>query len=162
MINNFMKPYFDPYINYKFSKEMEDKLDEILESKSPEEAKIDFLKDSYEKIQKHVNKYGEPDPISLTSYPLPFDTRYVLKTGRVQDRIAYPYLQRDDDFYIGLPPDITIEELDETYINEGEKQQEANLLKERRVCDCKESETPIFIKLGPGGGYYFQHGIKEK
>ena len=103
MINNFMKPYFDPYINYKFSKEMEDKLDEILESKSPEEAKIDFLKDSYEKIQKHVNKYGEPDPISLTSYPLPFDTRYVLKTGRVQDRIAYPYLQRDDDFYIGLP-----------------------------------------------------------
>ena len=35
MINNFMKPYFDPYINYKFSKEMEDKLDEILESKSP-------------------------------------------------------------------------------------------------------------------------------
>ena len=162
MINNFMKPYFDPYINYKFSKEMEDKLDEILESKSPEEAKIDFLKDSYEKIQKHVNKYGEPDPISLTSYPLPFDTRYVLKTGRVQDRIAYPYLQRDDDFYIGLPPDITIEELDETYINEGEKQQEANLLKERRVCDCKECETPIFIKLGPGGGYYFQHGIKEK
>ena len=162
MINNFMKPYFDPYINYKFSKEMEDKLDEILESKSPEEAKIDFLKDSYEKIQKHVNKYGEPEPISLTSYPLPFDTRYVLKTGRVQDRIAYPYLQRDDDFYIGLPPDITIEELDETYINEGEKQQEANLLKERRVCDCKECETPIFIKLGPGGGYYFQHGIKEK
>jgi len=162
MINNFMKPYFDPYINYKFSKEMEDKLDEILESKSPEEAKIDFLKDSYEKIQKHVNKYGEPDPISLTSYPLPFDTRYVLKTGRVQDRIAYPYLQRDDDFYIGLPPDITIEELDETYINEGEKQQEANLLKERRVCDCKECETPIYIKLGPGGGYYFQHGIKEK
>ena len=54
MINNFMKPYFDPYINYKFSKEMEDKLDEILESKSPEEAKIDFLKDSYEKIQKHM------------------------------------------------------------------------------------------------------------
>ena len=162
MINNFMKPYFDPYINYKFSKEMEDKLDEILESKSPEEAKIDFLKDSYEKIQKHVNKYGEPDPISLTSYPLPFDTRYVLKTGRVQDRIAYPYLQRDDDFYIGLPPDITIEELDETYINEGEKQQEANLLKERRDCDCKECETPIYIKLGPGGGYYFQHGIKEK
>ena len=162
MINNFMKPYFDPYINYKFSKEMEDKLDEILESKSPEEAKIDFLKDSYKKIQKHVNKYGEPDPISLTSYPLPFDTRYVLKTGRVQDRIAYPYLQRDDDFYIGLPPDITIEELDEAYINEGEKQQEANLLKERRVCDCKECETPIFIKLGPGGGYYFQHGIKEK
>ena len=162
MINNFMKPYFDPYINYKFSKEMEDKLDEILESKSPEEAKIDFLKDSYEKIQKHVNKYGEPDPISLTSYPLPFDTRYVLKTGRVQDRIAYPYLQRDDDFYIGLPPDITIEELDETYINEGEKLQEANLLKERKVCDCKECETPIFIKLGPGGGYYFQHGIKEK
>ena len=162
MINNFMKTYFDTYINYKFSKEMEDKLDEILESKSPEEAKIDFLKDSYEKIQKHVNKYGEPDPISLTSYPLPFDTRYVLKTGRVQDRIAYPYLQRDDDFYIGLPPDITIEELDETYINKGEKQQEANLLKERRVCDCKECETPIFIKLGPGGGYYFQHGIKEK
>ena len=162
MINNFMKPYFDPYINYKFSKEMEDKLDEILESKSPEEAKIDFLKDSYEKIQKHVNKYGEPDPISLTSYPLPFDTRYVLKTGRVQDRIAYPYLQRDDDFYIGLPPDITIEELNENYINEGEKQQEANLLKERRVCDCKECETPIYIKLGPGGGYYFQHGIKEK
>ena len=61
---------------------MEDKLDEILESDSPEEAKIDFLTNSYKKIQKHVNKYGEPDPISLTSYPLPFDTRYVLKTGR--------------------------------------------------------------------------------
>ena len=88
MINNFMKPYFDPYINYKFSKEMEDKLDEILESKSPEEAKIDFLKDSYEKIQKHVNKYGEPDPISLTSYPLPLILHMYLKL--VVSRIESP------------------------------------------------------------------------
>ena len=74
-----MKPYFDPYINYKFSKEMEDKLDEILESNSPEEAKVNFLNESYKKIQDHVRKYGEPDPVNLTSYPLPFDTRYELK-----------------------------------------------------------------------------------
>ena len=162
MINNFMKPYFDSYINYKFSKEMEDKLDEILESNSPEDAKIKFLNEAYKKIKNHVAKYGEPDPINLTSYPLPFNTRYVVKTGRVQDKIAYPYLQRDDNFYIGLPPDITIEELSETYIYENEKLQEANLLKERKVCECKECETPIFIKLGPSGGYYFQHGLKEK
>ena len=116
MINKFMKPYFDPYINYKFSKEMEDKLDEILESNSPEEAKVNFLNESYKKIQDHVRKYGEPDPVNLTSYPLPFDTRYVVKTGRVQDKIAYPYLQRDDNFYIGLPPDITIEEINENYM----------------------------------------------
>ena len=162
MINKFMKPYFDPYINYKFSKEMEDKLDEILESNSPEEAKVNFLNESYKKIQDHVRKYGEPDPVSLTSYPLPFDTRYVVKTGRVQDKIAYPYLQRDDNFYIGLPPDITIEEINENYIYELEKLQEANLLKERKVCDCAECGTAIYIKLGPSGGYYFQHGLKEK
>tara|TARA_B100000614_G_scaffold10221_1_gene9091 strand:- start:130 stop:1164 length:1035 start_codon:yes stop_codon:yes gene_type:complete len=141
---------------------MEDKLDEILESNSPEDAKIKFLNEAYKKIKNHVAKYGEPDPINLTSYPLPFNTRYVVKTGRVQDKIAYPYLQRDDNFYIGLPPDITIEELSETYIYENEKLQEANLLKERKVCECKECETPIFIKLGPSGGYYFQHGLKEK
>ncbi len=162
MINKFMKPYFDPYINYKFSKEMEDKLDEILESNSPEEAKVNFLNESYKKIQDHVRKYGEPDPVNLTSYPLPFDTRYVVKTGRVQDKIAYPYLQRDDNFYIGLPPDITIEEINENYIYELEKLQEANLLKERKVCDCAECGTAIYIKLGPSGGYYFQHGLKEK
>jgi len=57
MINNFMKPYFDLYINYEFSKLMEDELDKILESKDPEEAKVKFLEDSYSKIKKHIEGY---------------------------------------------------------------------------------------------------------
>jgi len=57
MINNFMKPYFDLYIDYEFSKLMEDELDKILESKNPEEAKVKFLEDSYEKIKKHIKGY---------------------------------------------------------------------------------------------------------
>ena len=57
MINNFMKPYFDLYINYEFSKQMEDELDKILESKNPEEAKVKFLEDSYSKIKKHIEGY---------------------------------------------------------------------------------------------------------
>ena len=36
LINNFMKPYFNQYIDYEFSKTMEDELDLILESKNPE------------------------------------------------------------------------------------------------------------------------------
>ena len=52
-----------------------------------------------------------PDPIELTSIPLPFDSPYVIKTGRIQGRIPYPYLLRNDDFKIGLPPEITIEEI---------------------------------------------------
>ena len=52
-----------------------------------------------------------PDPVKLTSIPLPFDSPYVIKTGRIQGRIPYPYLLRNDDFKIGLPPEITIEEI---------------------------------------------------
>ena len=46
-----------------------------------------------------------PDPIELTSIPLPFDSPYVIKTGRIQGRVPYPYLLRNDDFKIGLPPE---------------------------------------------------------
>ena len=35
LINNFMKPYFNNYIDYEFSKSMEDELDKILESNNP-------------------------------------------------------------------------------------------------------------------------------
>ena len=41
-----------------------------------------------------------PDPIELTSIPLPFDSPYVIKTGRIQGRVPYPYLLRNDDFKI--------------------------------------------------------------
>ena len=57
MINNFMKPYFSPYIDYKFSKSMEDNLDKILESKDPEKAKIEFLNESYKTITSHIKGY---------------------------------------------------------------------------------------------------------
>jgi len=57
MINNFMKPYFSPYIDYEFSKSMEDNLDKILESKDPEKAKIEFLNESYKTITAHIKGY---------------------------------------------------------------------------------------------------------
>ena len=62
-----------------------------------------------------------PDPIELTSIPLPFDSPYVIKTGRIQGRIPYPYLLRNDDFKIGLPPEITIEEITKELIADLEK-----------------------------------------
>ncbi len=103
-----------------------------------------------------------PDPIELTSIPLPFDSPYVIKTGRIQGRIPYPYLLRNDDFKIGLPPEITIEEITEELIKDLEKKQEASLRKERIICECPECGAPIYIKLGPNGNFYIQHGLKEK
>ena len=103
-----------------------------------------------------------PDPIELTSIPLPFDSPYVIKTGRIQGRIPYPYLLRGDDFKIGLPPEITIEEITKELIKDLEKKQEASLRKERIICECPECGTPIYIKLGPNGNFYIQHGLKEK
>ena len=103
-----------------------------------------------------------PDPIDLTTIPLRFESRYVIKTGRIQGRIPYPYLLRDDDFVIGLPPEITIEEITELYIEDAEKKQEASLKKERVIHDCPECSTSIYIKLGPNGNFYIQHGKKEK
>ena len=103
-----------------------------------------------------------PDPIELTSIPLPFDSPYIIKTGRIQGRVPYPYLLRKDDFKIGLPPEITIEELTEELIAELEKKQEASLSKERIICECPECGTSIYIKLGPNGSFYIQHGVKEK
>ena len=103
-----------------------------------------------------------PDPIELTSIPLPFDSPYVIKTGRIQGRIPYPYLLREDDFKIGLPPEITIEEITKELIKDLEKKQEASLRKERTICKCSECGTAIYIKLGPNGSFYIQHGIKEK
>ena len=37
LINNFMKPYFNQYIDYEFSKSMEDELDKILIPSIPSE-----------------------------------------------------------------------------------------------------------------------------
>ena len=103
-----------------------------------------------------------PDPIQLTSIPLPFDSPYVIKTGRIQGRVPYPYLLRNDDFKIGLPPEITIEEITKELIADLEKKQEASLSKERIICKCPECGTSIYIKLGPNGSFYIQHGVKEK
>ena len=103
-----------------------------------------------------------PDPIELTSIPLPFDSPYVIKTGRIQGRVPYPYLLRNDDFKIGLPPEITIEEITKELIADLEKKQEASLSKERIICKCPECGASIYIKLGPNGNFYIQHGVKEK
>ena len=103
-----------------------------------------------------------PDPIELTSIPLPFDSPYVIKTGRIQGRVPYPYLLRNDDFKIGLPPEITIEEITKELIADLEKKQEASLSKERIICKCPECGASIYIKLGPNGSFYIQHGVKEK
>ena len=103
-----------------------------------------------------------PDPIEFTSIPLPFDSPYVIKTGRIQGRVPYPYLLRNDDFKIGLPPEITIEEITKELIADLEKKQEASLSKERIICECPECGTSIYIKLGPNGSFYIQHGVKEK
>ena len=103
-----------------------------------------------------------PDPIELTSIPLPFDSPYVIKTGRIQGRVPYPYLLRNDDFKIGLPPEITIEEITKELIADLEKKQEASLSKERIICKCPECGTSIYITLGPNGNFYIQHGVKEK
>lgn len=103
-----------------------------------------------------------PDPIELTSIPLPFDSPYVIKTGRIQGRVPYPYLLRNDDFKIGLPPEITIEEITKELIADLEKKQEASLSKERIICECPECGASIYIKLGPNGNFYIQHGVKEK
>ena len=103
-----------------------------------------------------------PNPIELTSIPLPFDSPYIIKTGRIQGRVPYPYLLRNDDFKIGLPPEITIEEITKELIADLEKKQEASLSKERIICKCPECGTSIYIKLGPNGSFYIQHGVKEK
>ena len=90
------------------------------------------------------------------------DRPYVIKTGRIQGRVPYPYLLRNDDFKIGLPPEITIEEITKELIADLEKKQEASLSKERIICECPECGTSIYIKLGPNGSFYIQHGVKEK
>ena len=162
LINNFMKPFFNQYIDYEFSKSMEDSLDEILESNDPQLSKVDFLEKSHRSIENHITKYGIQDPLALTSIDLPFESRYVVKTGRIVGKVPYPYLLRDDDFKVGLNPDIALEEVSTEYILELEGKQEESLKKERTVCECPECDTPIFIKLGPNGGFYIQHGIKEK
>jgi hypothetical protein len=86
----------------------------------------------------------------------------VVKTGRIVGKVPYPYLLRDDDFKVGLNPDIALEEVSTEYIHELEGKQEASLMKERVVSECSECDASIFIKLGPNGGFYIQHGIKEK
>ena len=88
-----------------------------------------------------------PDPIALTTIQLRFESRYVIKTGRIQGRVPYPYLLRDDDFVIGLPPEITIEEITKLYIEEAEKKQEASLKKERVFHDCPDCSTSFYTAL---------------
>ena len=162
LINNFMKPHFNQYIDYEFSKSMEDDLDKILESSDPEKSKIEFLENSFNTINNHVEKYGVQDPLSLTTINLPFESRYVVKTGRIQGKVPYPYLLRDDDFKVGLPPEITLEEIEVDYIEELEDRQEESLKKERVVSDCNQCSASISIKLGPNGGFYVQLGGKQK
>src|SRR6056300_648051 len=162
LINNFMKPYFNQYIDYEFSKSMEDKLDEILISEDPEKSKVEFLEKSHQTITDHINNYGVQDPLALTSIQLPFESRYVVKTGRIVGKVPYPYLLRDDDFKVGLNPDIALEEVSDEYIKDLEEKQEESLQKERTVSECPECDSSIYIKLGPNGGFYIQHGVKQK
>ena len=162
LINNFMKPHFNQYIDYEFSKSMEDDLDKILESSDPEKSKIEFLEKSFNTINNHVENYGVQDPLLLTTINLPFESRYVVKTGRIQGKVPYPYLLRDDDFKVGLPPEITLEEIEVDYIQELEGRQEESLKKERVVSDCNQCSASISIKLGPNGGFYVQLGGKQK
>ena len=61
---------------------------------------------------------------------------------------------------LDYPPEITIEEIEAEYISEVEAQQEKSLKKERIVAKCPECSSSIFIKLGPNGSFYIQHGIK--
>ena len=150
------------YIDYEFSKSMEDELDKILESNSPEKSKIDFLESSHNSIKNHINSYGIQDPLALTTVNLPFQSRYVVKTGRIQGKVPYPYLLRDDEFKVGLPPEITLEEIEKDYIKELEQNQEESLKKERTVSACGDCSSSIYIKLGPNGSFYIQHGIKQK
>ena len=159
MIDNVMNPYFGPYIDYEFSKQMEDELDIVLEDKNPEKAKVNFLTTSHNKIEQHVEGYNG-DPIEVTTVSLPFDSRYIIKSGRLQNRTPYPYLLRDDDFRIPLPPEIAIEEITPKYIKDKEKEQEASLKKERSIGGCTDCDDEIYIKLGPTGDFYIQHGIK--
>ncbi|MFL2658977.1 MAG: type I DNA topoisomerase [Candidatus Actinomarina sp.] len=162
LINNFMKPYFNNYIDYEFSKSMEDELDKILESENPDKSKVDFLEHSHNTIKNHISDYGIQDPLALTTINLPFESRYVIKTGRIQGKVPYPYLLRDDDFKVGLPPEITLEEIKNDYIKELEINQEESLKKERTVSNCGDCSSSIYIKLGPNGSFYIQHGIKQK
>ena len=162
LINNFMKPFFEQYIDYEFSKSMEDELDKILDSADPQKSKVNFLNESHQKIKNLIQNYGVQDPLKLTTVNLPFESNYVVKTGRIQGKIPYPYLLRDDDFKVGLPPEISMEEIDKEFIKILEAQQEESLKKEREVSQCPECSSLIYIKLGPNGNFYIQHGVREK
>ena len=162
LINNFMKPFFEQYIDYEFSKSMEDELDKILDSSDPQKSKVNFLNESHQKIKNLIQNYGVQDPLKLTTVNLPFESNYVVKTGRIQGKIPYPYLLRDDDFKVGLPPEISMEEIDKEFIKILEAQQEESLKKEREVSQCPECSSLIYIKLGPNGNFYIQHGVREK
>ena len=162
LINNFMKPFFEQYIDYEFSKSMEDELDKILDSSDPQKSKVNFLNESHQKIKNLIQNYGVQDPLKLTTVNLPFESNYVVKTGRIQGKIPYPYLLRDDDFKVGLPPEISMEEIDKEFIKILEAQQEESLKKEREVSQCPECSSFIYIKLGPNGNFYIQHGVREK
>ena len=87
LINNFMKPYFNNYIDYEFSKSMEDELDKILESNNPEKSKVDFLESYHKTIQNHIHSYGIQDPLALTTVHIPLKSRYVVKPGRIQGKV---------------------------------------------------------------------------
>ena len=52
-----MKPYFYNYIDYEFSKLMEDNLDKILESSNPEKARLELLEESFLKICSDISGY---------------------------------------------------------------------------------------------------------
>ena len=68
LINNFMKPYFNQYIDYEFSKSMEDDLDKILESDDPESSKIKFLEKSFNTINNHVDNHYSGSVTSIRSF----------------------------------------------------------------------------------------------
>tara|TARA_B100001123_G_scaffold409083_1_gene502910 strand:+ start:360 stop:3029 length:2670 start_codon:yes stop_codon:yes gene_type:complete len=162
---NFMKPHFSKYIDYEYTKLMEDSLDSIAESSDPDKARINFLSDAYKIIGKHIADYEEagPSPNQLTTVAIT-DTsikNISIKTGRIRDRIAYPYLLREDGENASLPNEITIEEIDQQLITDAFVKKERERKLERKVGSCGDCEEVIHIKLGPSGPY-IQHGEKVK
>ena len=68
-----MKPFFEQYIDYEFSKSMEDELDKIWTVPSSK-SKVNFLNESHQKIKNLIQNYGVQDPLKLTTVNLPFES----------------------------------------------------------------------------------------
>ena len=150
----FLIKYFDSLFNYEYTKNMEDKLDQIAKGNNKY---YDLCKDCNEFIETLITKNSLLDKITVEKMSIKIDNKHTYLIGKNGPTIKFIKEDGSAGFY-GVKKDINIDKL------------KAGEYKIEEIMECKEDnneilgiykENNVYLKYGKFG-YYLECGEIKK